>query len=134
MTKNKKTLWTSSALEKATAGRATTAFEVTGVSIDTRTLEKGDLFIALKGDALDGHDYVEAAFKAGAGAALVRRGFQPKDPSWPLVFVDDTMKGLEDLGRAGRARSAPLRARRARGAAPETARGGRRRGTPPRGR
>ena len=97
------TLWTSQEIEKATGGKATQDFSATGVSIDTRTLKKGEVYIALKGDALDGHDYVEAAFKAGASAAIVKKGFTVK--SGTLVHVDDTMTALEKLGLASRARS-----------------------------
>jgi UDP-N-acetylmuramoyl-tripeptide--D-alanyl-D-alanine ligase len=96
------TLWTAQEIEAATDGKATGSFEATGVSIDTRTLKKGEIYIALKGDNLDGHDYVEAAFKAGASAAIVRNGFTT---SGTLVHVGDTMKALEDLGRASRSRS-----------------------------
>jgi len=106
------TLWTSEEIEKATGGEATGRFEATGVSIDTRTLKKGDIYIALKGDLLDGHDYVEAAFRAGAAAAVVRKGFAPKLPlpeaeeaSLPLVHVDDTLAALENLGLASRRRT-----------------------------
>jgi UDP-N-acetylmuramoyl-tripeptide--D-alanyl-D-alanine ligase len=102
MTKN--ILWTAAEIVQATGGAATRDFECSGVSIDTRTLKPGDLFIALKGDALDGHDYVEAAFRAGAAAALVKKEFIPQSDA-PLVRVDDTMTALEALGRAARARS-----------------------------
>lgn len=107
---NHTVLWTSQQAEKATTGRATATFEATGVSIDTRSLQKGEIYLALKGDALDGHDYVEAAFKAGASAAIVQEGYVPPagknlDDSWPLLYVKDTMQALEDLGRAGRARA-----------------------------
>ncbi|MCC7037468.1 MAG: UDP-N-acetylmuramoylalanyl-D-glutamyl-2,6-diaminopimelate--D-alanyl-D-alanine ligase [Alphaproteobacteria bacterium] len=102
---DKPVLWTSADAEAATKGKATSAFEATGVSIDTRTLKKGELFLALKGDALDGHNYVEAAFRAGACAAVVEESFQPKDASWPLLRVADTTKALENLGIAARARS-----------------------------
>jgi len=102
MTKN--ILWTAAEIVQATGGAATRDFECGGVSIDTRTLKPGDLFIALKGDALDGHDYVEAAFRAGAAAALVKKEFIPQSDA-PLVRVDDTMTALEALGRAARARS-----------------------------
>ncbi len=98
-------IWTSDEAAKATGGQVNQSFEATGVSIDTRTLKKGELYLALKGDKLDGHDYVEAAFKAGASAALVHKDFVPKDPSWPLLYVEDTMKALEDLGRASRTRT-----------------------------
>lgn len=95
-------LWTSKDIEAATGGRATKSFEATGVSIDTRTLKPGDVYIALKGENLDGHDYVEAAFKAGASAAIVRKGFAA---SGTLVYVDDIMAALETLGMAARART-----------------------------
>ncbi len=97
------TLWTASEIEQATGGKATKDFSATGVSIDTRTLKKGEVYIALKGGALDGHDYVEAAFKAGATAAIVKEAFE--SPSGPLLHVNDTMTALEKLGAAGRARS-----------------------------
>jgi UDP-N-acetylmuramoyl-tripeptide--D-alanyl-D-alanine ligase len=95
-------LWTSAEIAQATGGKASQQFESSGVSIDSRTLKKGDIYIALKGDMLDGHDYVEAAFKAGASAAIVKNGFTS---SGPLVHVDDTLTALEKLGRASRARS-----------------------------
>ena len=56
---------------KRHAGKASARFAVNGLSIDTRTLKAGDLFVALKGDNRDGHDFVAAAFAAKAGAALV---------------------------------------------------------------
>ena len=52
------TLWTSAEAEAATLGQASTGFAVSGLSIDTRTLKEGDLFVALKGDNRDGHDFV----------------------------------------------------------------------------
>ncbi|HEX4177495.1 MAG TPA: Mur ligase domain-containing protein, partial [Rhizomicrobium sp.] len=64
-------LWTHTEAEAATLGQASQAFSVNGLSIDTRTLKEGDLFVALKGDNRDGHDFVRAAFDAKAGAALV---------------------------------------------------------------
>ena len=100
----KAALWTSEEIEKATDGKAAAKFEASGVSIDTRTLQRGDIYIALKGDSLDGHDYVEAAFKAGASAAIVKKGFVSKS-GMPLVHVDDTMAALEKLGMAARTRS-----------------------------
>ena len=96
-------LWTSAEAETATLGKASRAFEVSGLSIDTRTLKAGDLFVALKGDNRDGHDFVRAAFEAKAGAALVTHA--PKGASGPLLTVGHTQRGLEDLARAARARS-----------------------------
>ncbi len=96
------TLWTSLETEAATLGKASTDFAVRGLSIDTRTAKEGDLFVALKGER-DGHDFVEAAFKAKAGAALVSRAVP--GAKGPLLMVADTQRGLEDLACAARARS-----------------------------
>src|ERR1700760_4752426 len=97
------TLWTSAEAETATLGQASTPFAVNGLSIDTRTLKEGDLFVALKGDNRDGHDFVAAAFAAKAGAALVSR--EMKGAGGPLLTVGHTQRGLEDLACAARARS-----------------------------
>ena len=63
-------LWTSADAAAATGGRAPADWQATGVSIDTRTLQPGDLFVALK-DVRDGHDFVAQALAKGAAAALV---------------------------------------------------------------
>ncbi len=76
-----------------------------GVSIDSRSIHVGDLFIALKGPVHDGHEYVAAAFAAGAAAAIVSRQPSQAATQSPLIFVDDTFVALEDLGRVGRQRS-----------------------------
>jgi len=78
---------------------------VTGVSIDTRTLQPGDLFFAIKGDRTDGHAYVGQAFDAGATLAVVEEGFDGETSGGPLLRVSDTLEALNRLGRAGRARS-----------------------------
>ncbi len=96
-------LWTHSEAETATLGKASHAFSVNGLSIDTRTIKEGDLFVALKGDHRDGHDFVRAAFDAKAGAALVTH--IPDGVTGPLLTVGHTQRGLEDLARAARARS-----------------------------
>ncbi|MBY9066528.1 UDP-N-acetylmuramoyl-tripeptide--D-alanyl-D-alanine ligase [Hyphomonas sp. WL0036] len=93
-------LWTSGDIELATGGKASAPFEVTGsISIDTRSLQKGDLFVALK-DQRDGHDFVEAAFKAGAAGALVSRPIS----GGALVEVGDVLDALTQLGIAARVR------------------------------
>ena len=66
-----------------------------GLSIDTRTLKEGDLFVALQGDNRDGHDFVAAAFDAKAGAALVTHA--PVGVSGPLLTVAHAQRGLERL-------------------------------------
>ena len=69
-------LWTSKDAAEATGGQAVGDWQASGVSIDTRTLEPGDLFVALK-DVRDGHDFVAQALEKGAAAALVSR--RPED-------------------------------------------------------
>lgn len=73
---------------------------VNGISIDSRTLAPGDLFVALVGDNSDGHAHVATALARGAAGALVHRAFS--DPR--ALAVDDTLAGLTALGAAGRAR------------------------------
>lgn len=60
-------------------GDFSTELEATGYSIDSRTLNAGDLFFAVRGERMDGHDYVEAALKAGAVAAVVSRSWEAPD-------------------------------------------------------
>ncbi|ABL68699.1 UDP-N-acetylmuramoyl-tripeptide--D-alanyl-D-alanine ligase [Paracoccus denitrificans] len=97
------TLWTSQDAAEATGGRATRDFAVGGVSIDTRTIRPGDLFVALQA-ARDGHDFVARALEKGACAALVSRIPEGVAPDAPLLVVPDVLPALEALGRAGRAR------------------------------
>jgi UDP-N-acetylmuramoyl-tripeptide--D-alanyl-D-alanine ligase len=77
-----------------------------GVSIDSRTLQPGDLFVAIIGDRADGHEFVDAAFEKGAAAAIVKRDFiQSSSSKGPLFKVPDTLEALNALARAARARS-----------------------------
>lgn len=99
------TIWTAKDATAATGGRSTTDWAATGLSIDTRTLQKGDLFIALRGDHGDGHDYVADALKKGAAAALVDHLPAGLGADAPLLIVDDTFTGMQALGRAARART-----------------------------
>ena len=92
-------------MEAATLGAATRAFEISGLSIDTRTLKPGDLFVALKGDARDGHEFVGSAFKNGGAAALVQRAVANLPGEAALLVVANTQRALEDLARASRART-----------------------------
>ena len=100
-----KPLWTSHEMEAATLGHATQAFAATGISIDTRTLRPGDLFVALKGEARDGHAFVKAALGAGAAGALVARVPEDVNGAAPFLVVGHTQRALEDLGRAARTRT-----------------------------
>ena len=78
-------LWTSAEAAAATGGRTTTDWSCTGVSIDTRTLAEGDLFVALT-DVRDGHDFVAQALAKGAAAALVSRVPEDVPEGAPLWF------------------------------------------------
>lgn len=97
-------LWTSTDAAAATGGRATTDWVADGISIDTRTIRPGDLFVALK-DVRDGHDFVAQALEKGANAALVSRIPEGVSPDAPLLVTDDVLPALEALGRAARART-----------------------------
>lgn len=98
-------LWTSTEAMAATGGQCAVAWQAQGVSIDTRSLQPGDLFVALK-DLRDGHDFVAQALAQGAAAALVSRIPDGMAPDAPLLVVPDVLQGLEALGRAARARTA----------------------------
>ena len=93
-------LWTSADIAAATGGKASTDFDVTGVTFDSREVEAGHLFIAMKGEATDGHRFLDGALSKGASGLLV---IERSDA--PHVRVEDTMAGLEALGRASRART-----------------------------
>ncbi|WP_131194299.1 UDP-N-acetylmuramoylalanyl-D-glutamyl-2,6-diaminopimelate--D-alanyl-D-alanine ligase [Lichenihabitans psoromatis] len=79
---------------------------ISGVSIDTRTIEPGDLFVAIKGDTSDGHDHVATAFEKGAAAAVVDEShYDMVRGRGSLYIVTDTLKAMQSLGRAARART-----------------------------
>lgn len=96
-------LWTSDEVAAATGGRVAEGFRATGVSIDSRSVEAGDLFVALAG-VRDGHEFVEGAVGSGAAGALVSR-----EVAVPSVVVPDTLRALEQLGVAARDRSGARR-------------------------
>ncbi len=66
-----------------------------GVSKDTRTIERGNLYVALRGENFDGHDYVAEAFKRGAAACLVDRFVPVQDMEGSQLIVGDTLDGLQ---------------------------------------
>ena len=94
------TLWTSAEIATATRGTAAAPFAATGVTFDSREVGPGDLFVALSGEATDGHRFLDQAFACGAAGALVSQA-----TDHPHVRVVDTMAALEDLARAARART-----------------------------
>ncbi len=97
-------LWTSAEAAEATGGDATVGWEASGVSIDSRTAESGDLFVAIEGPEKDGHAYAGAALAAGAAAAVVHRLPDGIGADAPLLLVEDTLAALTALGRRGRDR------------------------------
>ena len=102
-------LWTSEALIAAMDGRPLGQMPegISGISIDSRSLEPGDAFFAIKGDAMDGHDFATAAIKAGAGVLVIAEGKLPAlgRLTAPMIVVPDVLEALERLGAAARARS-----------------------------
>lgn len=96
-------LWTAADAEAATGGRATRAWAATGVTLDSRGLTRGDLFVALK-DARDGHDFAADALARGAAAAVVSRIPDGVPADAPLLVVEDTLAALRGLATAARAR------------------------------
>jgi len=100
------TLWTSAEAQKATGGEARgPAWKAFGVSIDSRSVIEGDLFVALAGPNHDGHDHVAKALAAGAAAALVHKIPADVGLDAPLLLVEDTLEGLRRLGAASRDRT-----------------------------
>jgi UDP-N-acetylmuramoyl-tripeptide--D-alanyl-D-alanine ligase len=100
-------LWTSEAMRSAMRAEINGALPdgITGISIDSRTLQPGEAYFAIRGAVHDGHDFVAAALKAGAGLAVVEKAQAGKFASdAPLLVVDDVLAALVDLGRASRAR------------------------------
>ena len=96
-------LWTSAEIEAATGGRLEgPSFAATGVSIDSRSIEPGDLFVALAGER-DGHDFIDGALARGAAGVLASQ------PGPGRIVVGDTLDGLERLGAAARDRASEAR-------------------------
>ena len=96
-------LWKSQDAALATGGKNTLEWSATGVSIDTRTIQPGDLFIALRADR-DGHEFVKNAFENGAVAALVDHTPKDLDTSFPLLVVPDVMDAFRAMAHFARNR------------------------------
>ncbi len=97
-------LWTSAEAASATQGTSDGFWTATGVSIDSRSVAFGDLFIAIRGPNFDGHVFVADALAKGAAAAMVDRGPETLLPGANLLRVKDTFQGLNDLAAAARQR------------------------------
>lgn len=94
-------LWTSAEIAAATGGVASTPFDVTGVTFDSREVGPGDLFIALTGETTDGHRFLDQTFERGAAGVIVSQ-----DTPHPNVRVSDTTAALDALAVASRSRTA----------------------------
>ncbi len=97
-------LWTAENAKAATGGNGAGGWQADGVSIDSRSVKPGDLFVALKGPSHDGHDHVADALAKGAAAAMVQRDPPGVAAEAALLRVADCQAGLEALGQAGRKR------------------------------
>lgn len=93
-------IWTADEVAAATGGTAHGAFQAAGVEMDSRDVRPGDLFFALKGEASDGHAYLDKVFANGAAAAVVDRPIER-----PHVLVGDTTAALASLAKAARVRA-----------------------------
>lgn len=98
-------LWPGEEILLSTRGEGPADWYATGISIDSRTTQPGDVFIALKGPAYDGHDYAAAALDAGAAAAIISRPPGNTPPQARLIRVHDTFAALQDMGSRGRTRA-----------------------------
>ncbi|WP_137154555.1 UDP-N-acetylmuramoylalanyl-D-glutamyl-2,6-diaminopimelate--D-alanyl-D-alanine ligase [Rhizobium sp. FKL33] len=102
-------LWTSEDLIAATHGRprGTLPAGITGISIDSRAIQPGEAFFAIKGDRVDGHDYANIAAAHGAALLVVSEGKLPAlgAVNAPMLVVPDVLEAMEKLGRAARDRS-----------------------------
>ena len=100
-------LWTVDAMAAAMCAERSGALPdgISGISIDSRSLTRGEAFFAIQGDARDGHDFVDNALKGGAGLAVVARSQRARFAAdAPLLIVDDVLEALRDLARAARMR------------------------------
>jgi UDP-N-acetylmuramoyl-tripeptide--D-alanyl-D-alanine ligase len=97
-------LWTAGEIAEACGGIASHDFQASGVEMDSRDVKSGDIFVALKGEAMDGHKFLPQAFEKGAVAAIVDR---PVD--YPHVLVEDTTAALHALAEFARERSQAVR-------------------------
>lgn len=96
-------LWTDKTAKEATHGETHDTWQAARVEIDSRRIQRGDLFVALKGERFDGHVFINDVMAKDAAAVMI--GHAPKDKVMPAVIVRDTLKGLQALGSYARKRS-----------------------------
>ncbi len=101
---NRPILWMHSELALALNAKVAPSVKGFGVSIDTRTIEIGDIFVAIKGEKMDGHQFATTAIEKGAAAVVVDHLMDDLPPAKQIV-VTDTSAALDALGRFARMRS-----------------------------
>ncbi|MEK6584379.1 MAG: Mur ligase domain-containing protein, partial [Nitrospirota bacterium] len=88
---------------KATGGKTlhgSYALPVSGISIDSRTIKDGELFVAIKGDVFDGHNFIDEAVKKGACGVIIREGHPVSDSMFQnglIISVQDTLPALQEI-------------------------------------
>jgi UDP-N-acetylmuramoyl-tripeptide--D-alanyl-D-alanine ligase len=102
---NELPLWTSDEAERATGGTSSRPWRASGISIDSRGIAPGDLFVALKGPCYDGHDFAVQALAAGAAAVIANRPIRNLPENAAILRVEDSRAALTALARAARERS-----------------------------
>ena len=103
---NAPTLWSVAEAAAATNGQGQGDWRASGVSTDSRTVKKGDLFVAIQGPKFNGHRFAADALERGAAAVMVHERPNGLASDAPVLMVANTMAGLEALGVAARARTA----------------------------
>jgi UDP-N-acetylmuramoyl-tripeptide--D-alanyl-D-alanine ligase len=98
-------LWTFTDIARATGGKCSKDGEAFGVSIDSRTIRPGDVFLAFKGDNQDGHAYVAQSVAKGAAGVIISDHVDGLSGELPVVRVADTCDALVSLGEAARTRT-----------------------------
>lgn len=105
---NQEHLWSAHEVAAVTGGTASGTWFSSGVSINTRTLKVGDLFVAIRGPMFDGHQFAAEAFRKGASGLLIDSYPANLPERVPIVVVKDTLAALHALGNASRRRSEAL--------------------------
>ncbi len=105
---NQEHLWSAHEIAAVTGGTASGTWFSSGVSINTRTLKVGDLFVAIRGPMFDGHQFAAEAVKKGASGLLIDTHPANLPERAPIVLVNDTLAALHALGNASRRRSEAL--------------------------
>ncbi len=97
-------LWNSETLRKITRGQTNKNWDISGVSIDTRNLKKGDMFCAIKGKNYNGHNYLRDAFNKGASAALISEE-EYSHSDMPYLKVGNVIKAIQKIAKYSRSSS-----------------------------